>query len=144
VNVSLSLASKKEACVIWIVFDAETMTLGLYLWFGGGAGELLPPLGDRVARHTEADKCGLKAERPNLRVVRRRSFNPAGMRGTSSHRRPEKVAAPNAVLREEGERLGWRLAQHTISDAASGQRRPITQAKLAHRHLYCKIATIHL
>jgi hypothetical protein len=74
VNVSLSPASKKGACVIWIVFDAETMTLGLYLWFGGGAGELLPPLGDRVARHAKADKCGLKAERPNLRVVGRRSF----------------------------------------------------------------------
>jgi hypothetical protein len=43
-------------------------------WFGGGAGEPLPPLGDRIARHTKADKSGVKAERPNLRVVGRSSF----------------------------------------------------------------------
>jgi hypothetical protein len=73
-TVSLSLAKKRGACVIWIIFDAETMKLGPYLWFGGGVGEPLPALGDRVARHTKADKAGVKAERPNLRVVGRGSF----------------------------------------------------------------------
>lgn len=76
VNVNLSLAKKRGACVIWIRFDADTMELGPYLWLGGKAGQDLPPLGDRVARHTKADKSGVKAERPNLRVVGRGSFKP--------------------------------------------------------------------
>jgi hypothetical protein len=74
VNVSLSLAKKRGACVIWIIFDAGTMKLGPYLWFGGGLDQPLPSLGGRVARHTKADKAGVKAERPNLRVVAKSSF----------------------------------------------------------------------
>jgi hypothetical protein len=74
VNVSLSLAKKRGACVIWIMFDADTMELGPYLWLGGKAGQGLPPLGDRVARHTKADSTGTKAERPNLRVVGKSDF----------------------------------------------------------------------
>jgi hypothetical protein len=76
VNISLSLAKKKGGCVIWIVFDAATMRIGPYLWFGGRAGEPFPSLGERVARHTKADKAGVKAERPNLRVVGKSSFKP--------------------------------------------------------------------
>jgi hypothetical protein len=74
VNISLSLTRKPGACVIWIVFDAHTMKLGPYRWLGGKAGRGLPPLGERVARHTKADKAGVKAERPNLRVVGRSKF----------------------------------------------------------------------
>jgi hypothetical protein len=74
VNVSLSLARKPGACVIWIIFDADTMKLGPYLWLGGEAGQPLPSLGDRVARHTKADKTGMKGERPNLRVVGKNKF----------------------------------------------------------------------
>jgi hypothetical protein len=69
VNISLSFARKKGACVIWISFDAWTKELGRYLWFGGGTGDPLPPLGERVARHNKADTVGVKAERPNLPVV---------------------------------------------------------------------------
>jgi hypothetical protein len=46
VNVSVNLAKKRGACVIWIIFDGQTMKLRPYLWFGGGAGEPLPPIGD--------------------------------------------------------------------------------------------------
>jgi hypothetical protein len=74
VNVSLSLAKKRGACVIWIIFHAGTMKLGPYVWFGGGLDQPLPSLGGRVARHTKADKAGVKAERPNLRVVAKSSF----------------------------------------------------------------------
>ena len=56
------------------MFDANTMELGPYLWLGGKAGQDLPPLSDRVARHTKADSTGTKAERPNLRVVSKSDF----------------------------------------------------------------------
>jgi hypothetical protein len=39
------------------------------------AGAILArSLGDLVARHTKADKTGVKAERPNLRMVAKSSF----------------------------------------------------------------------
>jgi hypothetical protein len=39
------------------------------------AGAILArSLGDRVARHTKADKTGVKAERSNLRMVAKSSF----------------------------------------------------------------------
>jgi hypothetical protein len=76
VNISLDLSNKQGACVVWIIFDPVTMKLGPFLWFGGGAGKPLPPLGNRVARHAKADKSGVKAKRPNLRVVGRGAFTP--------------------------------------------------------------------
>ncbi len=50
------------------------MDLGPFLWFGGKPGEPLPPLGDRVGRHTKSDSTGLKAERPNIRLVGKGQF----------------------------------------------------------------------
>jgi len=74
-NIHLDLARKPSGCVIWIQFDPATMALGPYLFFGGLPGE---PLADlqrfRVGRHTKANVEGIKAERPNIRVVPRASF----------------------------------------------------------------------
>jgi hypothetical protein len=58
----------------WIARLGTAIQLVPYVWFGGRAGEPLPPRGERVARPTKADKAGVKAERPNLRVVGRGSF----------------------------------------------------------------------
>jgi hypothetical protein len=74
VTVNLKLADKPSGCVIWVLFDQETLQLGPYLWFGGAPGLRLPALGDKIARHSKADSSGHKAERPNLRIVRRRCF----------------------------------------------------------------------
>jgi hypothetical protein len=74
VAVNLKLAEKPSGCVIWVLFDQDTLQLGPYLWFGAAPGNRLPPLGDKVARHSKADSSGHKAERPNLRIVRRRCF----------------------------------------------------------------------
>lgn len=74
VNININLADRPSGCVIWIQFDETTLELGPYLWFGGKPGEPLPPLGDRVSRHTKADMTGLKKERPALREVRKASF----------------------------------------------------------------------
>lgn len=50
------------------------MDLGPYLWFGGEPGQPLPQLGDRVSKHTKANRDGYKAERPNMREVRKSQF----------------------------------------------------------------------
>lgn len=75
VGININLARKPSGCVIWVWFDPDTMELGPYLWFGGEPGEPLPPLGDRVAKHTKGDRTGHKAERPNMRVVNKGRFS---------------------------------------------------------------------
>jgi hypothetical protein len=74
VTVHVNLAKKPSGCVVWIVFDSGTLELGPFLWFGAPPGQPLPPLGDRIARHTKGDSTGRKAPRPNLRVVGRNQF----------------------------------------------------------------------
>lgn len=74
VGVNTALARKPSGCVIWVQFDPATMELGPFLWFGGGPGSPLPPLGDRVGRHTRGDREGRKAERPDIRLLPRSRF----------------------------------------------------------------------
>jgi hypothetical protein len=74
VGINISLAGKPSGCVIWIHFDPVSMELGPFLWFGSAPGEPLPPLGDRVGRHTKGDRTGRKAERPAIRVLNKRQF----------------------------------------------------------------------
>jgi len=74
-NVHLDLGRKPSGCVIWIQFAPATMALGPFLFFGGLPGEPLAELqGFKVAKHTKANVKGIKAERPNIRVVPRTSF----------------------------------------------------------------------
>ncbi len=75
VDVNVNLRRKPSGCVIWIMFDAASLELGPFLWLGGVPREKLPDLGERMARHTKADATGKKAERPDLRVVRRSQFS---------------------------------------------------------------------
>ncbi len=74
VGININLAQKPSGCVIWIWFDPDTIELGPFLWFGGQPGEPLPPLGDRVGKHTKGDRTGLKAARPNIRLLRKGQF----------------------------------------------------------------------
>jgi hypothetical protein len=76
VNVHLNLARKPGGCVIWILFDADKLELGPFLWLGARGGQALPPLGERIARHAKGDSTGIKAPRPNLRVVGKNTFKP--------------------------------------------------------------------
>ncbi|MFL5323754.1 MAG: hypothetical protein ACJ8A4_05810, partial [Microvirga sp.] len=48
--------------------------LGPFLWLGGPPGEPLPELDGKVGRHTKGNRNGVKAERPNTRVVSRSWF----------------------------------------------------------------------
>jgi hypothetical protein len=75
VGININLARKPSGCVLWIWFDPDTMDLGPFLWFGGQPGEPLPSLGDRVGKHTKGDRTGLKAERPNIRILAKGRFS---------------------------------------------------------------------
>lgn len=77
-TINTRLAEKPGGCVVWIRFDPATLDPVEYLWFGGGPGEPLPPLGDKVARHSKGNADGVKAERAGLRVVSRSAFLPVG------------------------------------------------------------------
>jgi len=74
VGVNINLAGKPSGCVLWIQFDPATMALGPFLWFGGTPKAPLPPLGDKVGKHTKGDHTGRKAERPNIRVLAKSQF----------------------------------------------------------------------
>lgn len=74
VNVNCALQAKANGCVIWLIFDAQTMEITKYLWFGNRPGEQCPPLGQVIGRHTKADQCRRKTQRPTIRVVKRSAF----------------------------------------------------------------------
>lgn len=74
-KVHVALERKPSGCVVWVQFDDASLELGPFLFFGGPPGSALPDLSSfRVARHTKANVEGVKAERPNLRVVPKGRF----------------------------------------------------------------------
>jgi hypothetical protein len=75
VGINTGLATKPGGCVIWIWFDPDTMDLGPFLWFGGEPGKPLPPLGDRVGKHSKGDSTGNKAMRPKIRLIVKGRFS---------------------------------------------------------------------
>ena len=74
VKINLNLARKPGGCVIWMRFDPKTLALGPFSWFGGQPGEGLPSLGEKIGLHTKANKSGIKAQRPNIRVLANTRF----------------------------------------------------------------------
>jgi hypothetical protein len=75
VKASLNLAQKPSACIVWILFNPQTLELGPFLWFGNDPGEPIPDLtGFKIAKHTRANAQGKKKERPNQRFVPRSRF----------------------------------------------------------------------
>ena len=66
--------NEPSGCVIWMMFDEDTLELGPFLWLGGPPGEPLPELDGKVGRHTKGNRNGVKAERPNTRVVPKSRF----------------------------------------------------------------------
>ena len=67
-KVNALLAAKPSGCVVFVWFDAKTLELGPFAFFGGEPGEPLPDVsGMKVGRHTKGNAQGVKAERPNIR-----------------------------------------------------------------------------
>jgi len=74
-KVHVDLASKPSGCVIWTIFDPDKLDLGPFLYFGSDAGRPLPVIDEfPVAKHTKGNALGVKAERPNLRIVSKGKF----------------------------------------------------------------------
>ena len=70
VTINTRLAAKPSGCVVWMVYDPDSLELGPFRWFGATPGSPLPPLGDRLGRHSKANAQGVKTERPAHRIVR--------------------------------------------------------------------------
>ncbi|WP_252274007.1 hypothetical protein [Pseudomonas subflava] len=74
-KIHVSLAKKPSGCVVLVYFDKDTLELGPFLYYGAAPGQPLPSLESfKVARHTKGNAEGVKAERPNLRVLNKRHF----------------------------------------------------------------------
>jgi len=74
VTASVKLLERPSACILWIFFDPDTLSLGPFFWFGGAAGERIPPLGEKIARHTKPNARQKKADRPAHRVIAKNRF----------------------------------------------------------------------
>jgi hypothetical protein len=73
-KVSLKLLDRPSGCVIGLVITSQ-LAIQSYLWFGGEPGKPLPDIGHmKPAKHTKANAQGIKSERPNHRIVRRKQF----------------------------------------------------------------------
>jgi len=74
VTASVKLLERPSACILWLFFDPETLSLGPFLWFGGAPGEKMPALGETVARHTKPNAMLKKADRPAHRIIAKSRF----------------------------------------------------------------------
>lgn len=74
-KIHMRLAEKPSGCVVWVYFNEDTLELGPFHFFGGKPSEPLPSLEAlKPARHTKGDHAGHKAERPNLKVLKKGQF----------------------------------------------------------------------
>jgi hypothetical protein len=72
--VQARLGEKPSACVVLMQHDARTLAIARYRWFGAAPGEPLPPLGERIGKHTKANALGIKTERPAIRRLAKKRF----------------------------------------------------------------------
>lgn len=74
-KVHIALAGKLSGCVVWVYFDEKTLQLGPFLYFGGAAGSPLPSIAEfKTAKHTKGNAEGVKAERPEIRIIPKGQF----------------------------------------------------------------------
>jgi hypothetical protein len=69
VTVSTRLAARPSGCVIWLTYDPLERRFCDIRWLGGMPGQPLPDIGDRKARHSRGNSQGIKAHRPDHRIV---------------------------------------------------------------------------
>lgn len=114
VGINTALSDKPGGCVVWMMVDEATLKLGPFYWFGGAPGEALPPLGDRVGRHTKGDATGLKALRPGIRIIPKGRFT----RLETIEQVAERLFG--APVTEELERLRRHLASRSAEPLPTG------------------------
>jgi hypothetical protein len=75
VPINIELASKPSGCVVWMIFDPDSLEFRHFLWFSGGPGMKIGALdGMRIAKHNKANAKRVKTERPNIRKVPKAKF----------------------------------------------------------------------
>ncbi len=75
-NLNGKLMAKPSGCVIWAVFDADTLALGPFLWYGNEPGTPLADISQfPKAKHTKGNSLGVKLERQNSYSVPKRAFS---------------------------------------------------------------------
>jgi len=78
VNINSALFNKLNWCVIWIWFKEDTQNnkieLKEFWWFGNDDGHKLQINDFKIAKHTKANSKGIKAERPNIKVIPKKEF----------------------------------------------------------------------
>jgi len=69
VSANIRLAAKASGCIVWMTYDPASFELTGFRWFGGFPGRPIPDLGDRAARHSRGNRDGIKAARPDHRII---------------------------------------------------------------------------
>lgn len=69
VDINLALAEKPSGCVVWIMADPATLSIGPFYWLGAAPGIPLTTIDGRITRHSKGNASGKKAERRALRNV---------------------------------------------------------------------------
>lgn len=69
ITVHTQLATKPSGCVVWMLYDPTTYAITSFRWFGGAAGQPMPPLGEKLALHSRANAQGVKARRDRHRII---------------------------------------------------------------------------
>jgi hypothetical protein len=73
-DIHRNLEKKPSGAVIWIQFDPEKLELGPFHFFGNQPGRPIPPLGEKLVRHTRANSEGVKGFRKNHFSVEKARF----------------------------------------------------------------------
>lgn len=74
-KLNLLLGGKPSGCVIWIVFEKDSMKIKHFLWFGGEPGEQLPDISYlKEGKHSKGNKDGEKLIRPMIRTINKGAF----------------------------------------------------------------------
>jgi hypothetical protein len=142
VDIHTALATKPSGCVIWMLVDPTTFDVTKWRWFGGKPGEPLPPLGNKLVKHSKANSEGLKAERPDLRHVGRGRFETISSMETLIERlfgdAPTRdiLALQTHLLRQPtmgSDAPAWmRLAQRGLFDALPDRLNELEMVDFAH------------
>jgi len=122
VNVNVRLRSRPSGCVIWMAYDPLTLKVIEHRWFGGGPGEPLPDLGNKVVRHSRGNASGEKAFRNGHRLLGKVKFEVVEDLGMLADRLfgPTRSPATSLVLAQLRQRFGleWRERVRTTMGRA--------------------------
>ncbi len=73
--INIKLSQKPSGCIIWIIFDEDTLSIQELLWFGSQPNAPIPSLGQfTMGHHTRFNARGHRPPRPNIRELPKSAF----------------------------------------------------------------------